>query len=202
MAEVKSPDELRQSHRRLRAALPQQTQQLHAEALCQRLLAISALQHANHIAVYIAIRGEISLEPTIKQLEHLGKVLYLPILRGEAMHFAPWQSDGKLQKKGFGLLEPDVCESQWKPAHELDLVLAPLVVFDSQCNRIGQGGGYYDRTFAFRANQSTANPVLIGVAHEQQREPQLPVESWDIPLDAIATNKALYQRTELDEGSK
>lgn len=186
-------DELRQKHRQQRAHLPTDTQAERAEALCERLLSLPIVQQANHIAAYIAIRGEISLATVMAQLSETGKHVYLPVLRGQAMHFSPWIPTQPLLKKGFGLFEPDAPESEWIPAEKLDLVLAPLVVFDKECNRIGQGGGFYDRTFAFRQDTS-CSPFLLGVAHDDQREPQLPVERWDVPLDMIATQQALYTR--------
>jgi len=185
---------LRDLHRQKRAVINAKCQHAHAEALCERLLALSCVRAAQHITAYIAIRGEISLTPTMQKLSAMGKQLYLPILRDDSMHFAPWTPGQALLKKGFGLLEPDAPESSWLPATQLDLVLAPLVVFDKQCNRIGQGGGYYDRTFAFRQSSESNSPTLLGVAHESQHEAKLPVQHWDVPLDMIATNKALHTR--------
>lgn len=193
MTTTSTSDELRQKHRQQRAKLPTDTQTEHATALSTRLLSLPSVQQANHIAAYIAIRGEISLTNVMAQLSETGKRIYLPVLRGQTMHFSPWKPSQPLLKKGFGLLEPDAPESEWIPAEKLDLVLAPLVVFDKECNRIGQGGGYYDRTFAFRQDTSTT-PYLLGVAHEDQHEPQLPTEHWDVPLDMIATNQTLYTR--------
>lgn len=193
MTTTSTSDELRQKHRQQRAKLPTDTQAEHAAALSTRLLSLPSVQQANHVAAYIAIRGEISLTSVMAQLSESGKQIYLPVLRGQAMHFSPWKPSQPLLKKGFGLLEPDTPQSEWIPPKELDLVLAPLVVFDKECNRIGQGGGFYDRTFAFRHGTS-ATPSLLGVAHEDQREPQLPVEHWDVPLDMIATNQTLYTR--------
>ena len=193
MTTASTSDELRQKHRQQRAALTADIQAKHADALCQRLLSLPAVQHSDHIAAYIAIRGEISLATVITQLSGAGKHIYLPVLRGQAMHFSPWKPTQPLLKKGFGLLEPDAPESEWIPAKKLHLVLAPLVVFDKECNRIGQGGGFYDRTFAFRHGTNTS-PILLGVAHEDQYEAQLPIEDWDVPLDMIATNKSLYTR--------
>lgn len=193
MSTTSTSDELRQKHRQQRAKLPADTQVEHAAALGTRLLSLPKVQQANHIAAYIAIRGEISLASAMTQLSELGKHVYLPVLRGQAMHFSPWKPCQPLLKKGFGLLEPDAPESEWIPAEKLDLVLAPLVVFDKECNRIGQGGGFYDRTFAFRQG-TKSTPFLLGVAHEEQHEEQLPVEHWDVPLDMIATNQALYTR--------
>lgn len=193
MTTTSTSDELRQKHRQRRAILPAETQTENAAALSTRLLSLPSVQQANHIAAYIAIRGEISLTHVMAQLSESGKRIYLPVLRGQAMHFSPWKPAQPLLKKGFGLLEPDAPESEWIPAEKLDLVLAPLVVFDKDCNRIGQGGGFYDRTFAFRQG-TRATPFLLGVAHEDQREPQLPIEHWDVPLDMIATNQTLYTR--------
>jgi len=76
---------------------------------------------------------------------------------------------------------------------QLDLVLAPLVVFDENCNRIGMGGGFYDRSFAFRKDSQVTKPVLIGVAHDFQKVQQIVPEDWDVRLDMIVTNKAIYK---------
>ncbi len=190
------PDQLRDRHRQARAALSSETQLKHAETLCARLLAMAEVQQARHIAAYIAIRGEISLTAAIETLESSGAQFYLPVLRADTMHFAPWHSAQKLHRKGFGLLEPDAPEESWRAATELDLVLAPLVVFDQQCNRIGQGGGYYDRTFSFRRNTQLCRPTLLGVAHHSQQEPSLPVQYWDVPLDMIATDRHLHRRSQ------
>ncbi len=189
-----SPDTLRQRHRSARAALSEETLKQHAQALYDNLTAIPELDQARHVAAYIAIRGEISLDPTIRGLEMRGAQCYLPVLRGEQMNFAPWHSDQPLEKKGMGLFEPSAPESAWIQPESLDAVLAPLVVFDRQCNRIGQGGGFYDRTFAFRREQHRAGPLLIGVAHHSQQELALPVQAWDVPLDMIVTNQGTYQR--------
>ena len=74
----------------------------------------------------------------------------------------------------------------------LSLVLLPLVAFDAKGNRMGMGGGYYDRAFEFKQKTLSYLPRLIGLAHELQKKEQLPTESWDIPLFAIFTDKKIY----------
>ncbi len=185
---------LRSNHRKKRMCIDANSLTQSSLRLCDHLKQIEQLQSAQHIAAYIAIRGEISLDPIMEYLADAAKHLYLPVLRGEAMHFAPWLPGQPLQKKGFGLLEPESAESHWRPAEQLDLVLAPLVVFDKHCNRIGQGGGFYDRAFAFKKNNPGASPFLLGVAHESQQESHLPVQAWDVPLDTIVTDRAVHQR--------
>ena len=66
----------------------------------------------------------------------------------------------------------------------------PLVGFDAQRNRLGMGGGFYDRTFAFRNNKN--NPYLIALAYEWQHLPKLSKEAWDITPDLIITEKAVF----------
>ncbi len=185
---------LRNKHRNLRRELSDDVLQEHAIKLENKLVELPEYQSADHIAAYIAILGEISVEPVIRSGAIAGKQFYLPVLRGDAMAFAPWHPDAPLQKKKFGLLEPDCSESDWIDPSSLDLVLSPLVVFDAFCNRIGQGGGYYDRTFEFtrRSANPVARPILIGVAHDCQKEPSLTPQPWDIPLHKVVTESAVY----------
>ena len=189
-----SIEKLRSLHRANRAALNENTLHSNAANLLLNVSAQNVYRRAQKVAAYIAIRGEIEVSGIITQGAQEGKQFYLPVLRDESMYFVPWSPDQPLVKKQFGLLEPDVPLNQSIAVHELDLVLAPLVVFDSRCNRIGQGGGFYDRTFAHKQHAPTEKPVLMGVAHESQREDQLSPESWDIPLDLIVTNASVYHR--------
>jgi 5-formyltetrahydrofolate cyclo-ligase len=70
----------------------------------------------------------------------------------------------------------------------------PLVAFDEQGNRLGMGGGFYDRTLAYlKYRQHRRKPVLAGLAHEIQKIGQLTTQSWDIPLDCIITENKLYR---------
>ena len=86
-----------------------------------------------------------------------------------------------------------MCDREMLAPDELDLVLAPLVVFDGNRNRIGMGGGFYDRSFAFRKNSEHTIPVLIGVAHEIQKVDRIVPEEWDVQLDMIVTDQAIYR---------
>ena len=80
-------------------------------------------------------------------------------------------------------------------ARNLDLVIVPLLGFDQDCNRIGMGGGYYDRSFAFRRRfKHVKRPYLLGVAHEAQRVERIKAQPWDVSLDAVVTEKNLYCR--------
>ena len=69
----------------------------------------------------------------------------------------------------------------------------PLLGFDLQLNRLGMGGGYYDRAFAFKRSNAQS-PILIGTAFACQQYSALPIADWDIPLDAVITERGLLSK--------
>lgn len=92
----------------------------------------------------------------------------------------------------FGIPEP--VQSRRHPPGILDLVVVPLVGFDAKCNRMGMGGGFYDRCFAHRLARQHSGPRLVGLAFDCQQVDELPVEPWDVPLDAIVTQSHVFYR--------
>lgn len=189
-----SNDELRQRHRKRRAELDRAALANAAAALSERLTALPEYQQAGRIAAYFAVNGEIGLEPLIEQALSAGKEVYLPNLERQSLRFSPYFPSQKMRVNRYRLPELDVDESEMLAPAALDLVLAPLVVFDAACNRIGMGGGFYDRSFSFRKNRAADKPVLIGVAHELQRVERIVPEDWDVRLDMVVTDRAIYRR--------
>ena len=124
-----------------------------------------------------------------------GKQVFLPIIVGKSkpLAFAPWTPSTPMIKNRFNIFEPQVDPSELITADQLDFVAAPLVAFDEQCNRIGVGGGFYDRTFAFLNEPKHEKSVsLIGFAFELQKMPTIQPQDWDIRLDAVVTESKLY----------
>ncbi len=178
--------------RAARAALEPAELERAASALAARLLELDEYRKADHIAAYFAVNGEIGLDPVIDAALDAGKRIYLPNLDRQALRFAPYSRSQKMRINRFRLPEPDVTDDEMLDPADLDLVFAPLVVFDAECNRIGMGGGFYDRSFAFRKLESNPTPRLIGVAHELQRVERLVPEDWDVRLDRVVTDAAIY----------
>jgi 5-formyltetrahydrofolate cyclo-ligase len=186
-------DEMRQRNRQLRAALaPAQLAQA-AESLAGRILLLDAYRDARRVAVYFAVNGEISLDPLIDHALAAGKQVYLPNLDQQSLRFSPYFRAQKMRINKFRLPEPDVGNDEMLQPAQLDLVLAPLVVFDEQRNRIGMGGGFYDRSFAMRKDPAVSRPLLIGVAHELQKVAEIVPEDWDVRLDLVVTDAAIYR---------
>lgn len=189
---MQNHQELRQRNRELRAALDARRLDAAASALCARLIALPEYQSAQRVAAYFAVNGEIGLQPLIEHAWAHGKQVYLPNLDQKALRFSPYFEGQAMRKNRFRLPEPDVDESEMLTPEQLDLVLAPLVVFDADGNRIGMGGGYYDRSFAFRKLPGNDSPKLIGVAHELQKVDRLEPQVWDVRLDKVVTERAVY----------
>ena len=143
------------------------------------------------IAGYQAVRGEIAVDALLEHARKQGAITVLPVLNGETLLFAPFDDQTAMIKKRFGLLEPDVREEHYLKPEELDCILVPLVAFDDHANRMGMGGGFYDKSFAFTRDVSNP-PSLIGVAHELQKTASVFHEWWDVPLDKVVTDAAVY----------
>ncbi|MFA9421654.1 MAG: 5-formyltetrahydrofolate cyclo-ligase [Gammaproteobacteria bacterium] len=187
-----STDQLRLRNRDLRSKLDAKQLEQAAAAVCERICALAEYQQAQKIAVYFAVNGEIGLTPVIDRALSQGKKIYLPNLDQKTLRFSPYDHAQKMRINRFKLPEPDVTDDEMLDARELDLVLAPLVVFDPNRNRIGMGGGFYDRSFAFRKEAGSHRPQLIGVAHELQKVARLEPEDWDVRLDMVVTDQATY----------
>ena len=128
-----------------------------------------------------------------------GRQVLLPALHGDTLWFLPCDRHTPLAPNRFGIPEPDVApEARCRP-RDLDLVLMPLVAFDASGNRLGMGGGFYDRTFSYLRNRTFwKKPMLLGVAYEFQRLETIASHPWDIPLQGIATEKRLWIRGHIE----
>jgi 5-formyltetrahydrofolate cyclo-ligase len=183
---------LRVQMRKARGSLEAEQLATAADAFYKHLGELPEYTTAQHISAYIAVRGEMDPSVLISRAVTDKKQIYLPVLDGKQLLFAPWAPGEALAQRRFGLLEPDVPRAQMLAPRELDLVLVPLLAFDTEGNRLGMGGGFYDRSFAF-LHQQPGKPVFCGIAHDFQRTPQLPAEPWDVPLNLIITDSRVYR---------
>ena len=183
---------LRREIRRRRRALSASDRRAAASALSNRLAGTGWFINSRTIAVYLSNDGEIDLLPLVARAWAMGKRTYLPRLFGPKLWFLPFHPQTELAANRFSIPEPvEPARRRIDPLF-LDLVLFPLVAFDRCGNRLGMGGGYYDRTFeAVRRRTTWRGPKRVGVAYELQKVNSLPVEDWDVPLDGIVTEHAI-----------
>ena len=136
------------------------------------------------VAGYWPIRDEFDCRPILVRLMDSGQPVCLPVTEGDQpLTMRLWQDGEALYPSGFGTLAP----IETAPVVEPDIMLIPLLGFDSTGTRLGYGKGHYDRTIV----RMTKKPQLIGLAFAAQEFKQLPREAHDIPLDAIITETGL-----------
>lgn len=196
MARARSKNEVRRDMRARRNALSSAEQQLAARQLAQQLAGTRLFRVSRRIACYLPDDGEIDPGIAVERLRAMKKQVYLPVLSRlahEQLWFAPAAPDGSFAPNRFGIPEPRVPARRLLRAQQLDLVLLPLVAFDARGNRLGRGAGFYDRSLAFRRHRRfLAKPHVLGLAHDLQRVDALPTDAWDVPLDGIVTDRAVY----------
>ena len=179
---------LRLELRQRRADLDESDQAAASMAVMARLARVPVLRRASRIAGYRAVRGELDIDASMILLAERGASITVPRVRGEHLEFLAWRSDDQSRSGPFGIPEPIADDVVPLSLH--DVVLAPLVAFDARGRRLGQGGGFYDRTLAECAS---TRPTVIGVAHSFQEVERVPVEEWDVPIDAVVTEEAVLE---------
>jgi len=189
--------QLRQHIRQQRRELDIQSRNEAVLQLCERIANNKLFKQSQHIAMYLPNDGEMDLRLLIEHAWEQNKTCYLPVLAEpnvKRLWFIPYYPDSKLRNNKFGIPEPvHPRKMRMRKTLTLDLILMPLVAFDPQGNRIGMGGGFYDRTLAFlRTRQHWHKPNLVGVAYEFQKIAKISCNPWDIPLQAIATENNIY----------
>ena len=181
--------------RQQRRSLDDASRELASLQLTRHILNHRAFHCSQRIACYLPNDGEIDPTPLIHALWERGKMCYLPVLNPighNRLEFAPFTETTPLKLNCFRIPEPDVPAREWIRPVQLDLVLTPLVAFDTQGNRIGMGGGYYDRSFAFlRHRKHWRKPHMIGIAYDFQQVDKLAVQKHDVPLSCVITDKGV-----------
>jgi 5-formyltetrahydrofolate cyclo-ligase len=146
---------------------------------------------SRRIACYLSAEDEVDSSLILQRAWRAGKEVYAPVVgdRG-AMQFRQLAPQTELQRNRYGLWEPQ-CDIAIAP-RQLDLVITPVVAFDSRRHRIGMGSGYFDRCFAFLKHQRRwQRPKLIGIAFECQRIEEIVPNPWDVRLYRVITERRI-----------
>ena len=177
---------IRRIARRRRRALPAAERACMDRAICRHVEQLGAYRRARRVALFLAFDGEPSITRLVTAPSGRSKEFYAPVLRGAAMRFQVLSGFEHLRNNSFGIREPQSGVSI--NPRRLDIVLTPLVAYDHSGTRIGVGGGYYDRCFAFlRQRRHWLRPKLVGIAYGLQQVAELTREPWDVPLWGIVS---------------
>lgn len=163
-------------------------------ALAPRL---GVLRPGRRIALYIAYGAEADPNALLQRALRMGCEVYLPVItdhRAKRMRFARYEIGTALVRNRYGIPEPQIERATFLSPQHIDVVLVPLVAVDATGNRIGSGAGFYDRALShLRAARRWRRPKLVGIAFECQRLASIPSHPWDVPLDALLTEKSFYR---------
>ena len=179
--------QIRNRIRKIRQNLTALEQQQAEQRVTLQALQFIEQRQAQHIGLYLSFDSEISTHTLIHALWQQNKQVYLPVLHpfcAGYLLFLHYQPDTLMMKNQFGIPEPLLNVKHIIPIDELDIIFTPLVAFDKQGNRLGMGGGFYDRTLQDWQHKPF---IPVGLAHRCQEVEQLPIESWDMPLFSVLT---------------
>ncbi len=168
-----------------------------ARGLLRVAAASRIFQRSMRIAFYVPNDGEQDILPLCERAWARRKRCFLPVLdplNPPRLRFLRYESGDRLISNRFGIPEPDRAARERVSAAALDLILLPLVAFDDDGNRLGMGGGFYDRTLGFlRQRRYWQRPLCYGVAFEFQRIDRITPAPWDVPLDGCLTETREYR---------
>jgi 5-formyltetrahydrofolate cyclo-ligase len=185
---------MRAALRAKRRAVPAAERKASARLIAHHADCWLRLRPSWRIAVYAALPEELDATPLIELARARGCRLYLPRIDrhslGRKMQFVAMS--GRHRSNRLGIAEPE--GSQIIGARWLDVVFLPLVGFDSSGVRLGTGGGYYDRAFAFRRWRKVWHtPQLVGLAYSFQQLERIIPAAHDVLLDAVVTEKGVIR---------
>ncbi len=173
--------------------------QIDAEAISRRILDRLACQpeypRAHTILFYVSFRSEVGVHESLSAAAAEGKRVVVPYCVGNRLGLFRLESLEELAPGTMGILEPKADlragADRLVLPQELDLIVAPGLAFDRQCGRIGYGRGYYDRLF----REVRDDAAIVAVAFQCQIFPDVPVLPYDVRVDKIVTEAAVYERT-------
>ncbi|ATW01737.1 5-formyltetrahydrofolate cyclo-ligase [Candidatus Legionella polyplacis] len=187
----KKYNSLREKQQKIRKSFPIFYQNLVSNIICKKISLLKKYYLSKNIALYWPIKGEINLNPLWLYSLLNKKKCYFPFMKkNKTLSFLQAKSNTPFIKNKYNILEPDCKKSKKIALKKLDIIFIPIVAFDKNCNRLGMGYGYYDRTLSYKKNI----PTLIGVAYDTQYIHHINKNHWDISINLIITQYSTYYK--------
>lgn len=180
--------DLRRKYRKLRANLTPYQRKIKSREICKNIFANFKLPKGSVIATYIPLETEVDVTILTELYIESGCKVALPVIeaKGQPMIFKEYFRGAELKKNPeYGFLEPQNT-SELIP----DMIITPLVAFDAKCNRLGQGEGFYDRTFDNL--RGFKDFIAIAPAFAVQQAPYIETDKHDYQLDAVITEERIF----------
>jgi 5-formyltetrahydrofolate cyclo-ligase len=182
---------IRRALRSKRRKLSEHSRTAHDASIRQHLLQLTGSKKLNSIAAFWPFDGEPDVIPLCRQMISSGKEIALPVISSDAdvaMKFHLWRPSTVLKPNKFGICEPQ--ETEILDLAGFDLLLIPLVAYDSTGSRIGMGSGYYDRHL--ENIRDLPSPLRLGIAYGLQEVDLINKNKWDIPLHGVVNETGWF----------
>lgn len=199
---------LRKHFLKKRDAIHPEQKRLKEAAIEKRLFALKEFKKAKSILLYVSFRSEVNTINCLEDVITLGKRLILPKVdsRHRVLRLFEVKNISELSPGYMGIPEPEIRENREVNLSSIDLVIIPGTGFDTKGNRLGYGGGYYDRLLSYESKQLAKikkHIMTIALAFEEQIGEKIPAEPHDIKVDMIVTDKrVIYCASSSSSSSK
>ena len=174
---------MRARMRELRGGIPPEERRSLAKQIEERLFAFPAIRDAKTVMLFSSFGTEVPTGEMIERAWDAGQRVALPVLHQGAIHVAALKPGQALRTTSYGPMEPP--DDEPVPAEEIDVVVAPGLAFDRSANRLGYGGGHYDRLLG----RLQPGAQAIGIGFQMQLVDAVPHGRSDRPLDAVVTDR-------------
>ncbi len=187
-----SKSDLRDRMRQVRQHLDADSRAAGSQFIGDKLHHIIVEMDARKVGLYLATAYEVNLDSVIDQCVREEREIYLPHLEELNVPFRRFDEWEKVQMGPLNLRHPSVDASALM-VEDFDVIVLPGLAFDRLGNRLGHGGGWYDRALS-RLDQSAKKPVLLGVCFDEQLIKNMPTESFDVRMNIVVTPTTLYRQ--------
>lgn len=185
--------DVRKKYLALRNSFDKNTLLQYSESIAARLEQMRCIAEAENIMCFVSFGSEVHTHAIIKKWLLEGKNVCVPCIENismgtRCMHAVRIRDFNELKKCGsYGILEPPLLRHNIADPESFDVIIVPGCVYDVNKNRMGYGGGFYDKYLAV----TSRNCIKIGVCYDFQVIDQIPHDAHDIPLDSLVTEKRI-----------
>ena len=169
-----------------RKSLDSDSVSLASQVICRKIMELPAYEVSENICLYMPINNEVDVMLLAEEAKAAGKKVWLPKVCGEEMEFRAYESEEQLVTGAYNIKEP--VSEETLEANSETLVIMPGAVFTTERDRIGYGGGYYDKYLATNSMCTT-----VAVCYDFQIVDEIPVEEHDIKPDFLVSDISIFR---------
>lgn len=185
-------NELRKKLKKIRDDIPSDKRKIEEKIIAETLLNSEIYKNSKSIFIYNSFRSEVDTSYIIEEALDFGKIVALPITNpiDHSMEAYEINKDSVFIQDAYGIQSPDKKTSKIINPKEIDLAIVPMLAYDSYGNRLGYGGGYYDRYLP----RLREDAIVVGLAFSNQFVEEIPIEKYDKKLEYVITVKYIENK--------